>query len=151
MAEEVRFMSRCRVQPRRAVSRLVGLALGLVIFFPSEGFAQTCEEELLQCNGALNTCLSNLADDDSDGELNLTDWCPGTPLGTSVDAAGCSTTQFCVAIPVSDAAGRRNCKRADWQGDEGGRFLYRPRDCRVDRGDPKEPFNTADDVCLPRP
>jgi hypothetical protein len=151
MAKEVRLMVKYGIQARRFVPWLVGLVLGLLIVVPNDGFAQLiCEDELLLCQTERDLCLGNLDDQDDDGELDLTDQCPGTRANAQVDAGGCSRAQFCSTITVSDSRGRRNCTRADWQGDASGKFLFRPRDCRVDSGNPKEPFNRADDRCVAR-
>jgi hypothetical protein len=57
-------------------------------------------------------------DTDADGVHDLVDSCSATPLGEGVDDSGCSLPQFCSSVDVNEAAGRRACKRLDWQNDE---------------------------------
>jgi len=59
--------------------------------------------------------------DDMDGVASAFDLCPGTPMGTEVDASGCGLASFC-----SGQERARDCNQADWLGDESNR----PRDCR---------------------
>lgn len=66
-----------------------------------------------------NTLLRNLlSDEDSDGELDKSDACPGTGFGMAVDDSGCSLEQFCAAINVSGPRGKSHCTRGDWMNDE---------------------------------
>ena len=66
-----------------------------------------------------NSLLRNLlSDEDSDGELDRSDACPGTGSGVAVDDSGCSLEQFCAAIDVSGRHGKSLCIRGDWINDE---------------------------------
>jgi hypothetical protein len=91
-------------------------------------------------------------DQDRDGEADVSDECPGTPLGEEVDQAGCSVAQFCERIDVGAAEGRRVCRAADWRNDGVGRRKA-SRDCQVilaggapPRCEPHDPASRPDDV-----
>lgn len=57
-------------------------------------------------------------DVDEDGEFDLKDTCPNTPLGQPVDGNGCSQSQFCRSINMSTAQGAALCKMSDWKNDD---------------------------------
>ena len=90
---------------------------------------QSCSAELTSLVDELEECREapGIRDTDGDGEHDVTDRCPGTPVGEPVDAAGCSLTQFCQAQPFGRPA---VCTRSDWRNDEP---LGRPRDCYAAR------------------
>jgi len=92
---------------------------------------QTCEAERVDILGELGSCEADLSDalslleecelrpelpdGDGDGEHDLTDRCPGTPIGEPVDDAGCSLMQFCQARSHGEPA---ICNNSDWGNDE---------------------------------
>jgi streptogramin lyase len=62
--------------------------------------------------------ISPVADEDEDGEPDITDICADTPPDTDVDSDGCSLWQFCTAIDTSSNYGRRICRKSDWKNNE---------------------------------
>jgi hypothetical protein len=70
------------------------------------------------CQGNLGACRTGAADTDADGIPDRLDHCAGTPAGVSVDAEGCSLTQFCARIDASTPKGLLLCAAVDWQNDE---------------------------------
>ncbi len=70
---------------------------------------------------------SGCADIDSDGEQDNRDRCPQTPLGATIDDAGCSKKQFCNSIQVTTWRSKGVCRKSDWGNDE----PIRARDCKV--------------------
>jgi len=115
------------------------------------------QSTVTETQAALSTCESNLstvdaeltsatADTDGDGVRDLGDDCPNTPPSVAVDQQGCSQAQFCDAVSVQDATGRKTCLRADWQNDEP-LMNSRARDCAIDRNLP----GPADDRCVAIP
>jgi DNA-binding beta-propeller fold protein YncE len=50
-----------------------------------------------------------LADDDSDGIVNIADTCAATPSSDTINVTGCSKKQFCASIRFIEI-----CKTADW-------------------------------------
>jgi Thrombospondin type 3 repeat len=110
----------------------------------ADGVGDTCDNCRFQPNpdqgdsdgdGVGDACAPCGADSDGDGEADTTDACPGTPLGTEVDQAGCSLTQFCAGIAVEGGRDRLACSLADWRNDE----PLAARDCRPTRS-----------ACVPR-
>jgi len=85
---------------------------------------------LAMCEVDLDTATG---DADADGALDVVDGCPATPAGEAVDAAGCGLTEFCAGFEVASKAGRKACKKADWQNDEP-TMKGKQRDCRFDKG-----------------
>jgi hypothetical protein len=74
-----------------------------------------CQEDLSETQQTLEAMT---ADADADTVPDQRDTCASTPAGQFVDQAGCSQAQFCAALPVTNKAERKACKRADWQNDE---------------------------------
>jgi len=109
----------------------------------SEDRLQSCSAELTRLVGELEECRAEpgLHDTDGDGEHDLTDRCPETPVGEATDDAGCSLAQFCRAQPVGQPA---VCSRSDWRNDEP---LDRPRDCYA----PPLRSRSREWSCEPRP
>lgn len=98
-----------------------------------------------QCDAALVECLARpVPDADGDGEADVTDRCPNTPLHEAVDDAGCSLRQFCTSLNATTREGRRACKRADWQNDEAV-MKAREADCTIEKGE----RGHEDDRCVP--
>jgi hypothetical protein len=108
--------------------------------------------EQTQPDAALGMCAIDLADcradltpdTDGDGEIDLTDRCPGTPMDVAVDDAGCSLAQFCARFDVTTREGKRACKRADWKNDEPLRHRSE-MDCTIAKGG----HGPEDDACVP--
>jgi hypothetical protein len=103
-------------------------------------FEQEIDNAFLQCQADLATAT---ADTDGDGRRDLDDACPGTAPGAEVDVTGCSQSQFCARIAATDRAGRKACKKCDWQNDEPV-MPATSRDCTVDPG----ARGAADDLCV---
>jgi hypothetical protein len=81
-------------------------------------------------------------DSDSDGILDSLDACPGTLPSAAVDKDGCSAMQFCNGFtPFSRSPDKRDCRKADWLGNEP---KGNPKDCYIERFVRKD---IADDVC----
>jgi uncharacterized protein (TIGR03790 family) len=80
--------------------------------------------------------LMRYVDDDRDGDgiEDRLDDCTATPAGTSVDAAGCSSLEFCrVLDPVFDQSSLIHaCLGADWRGNE--TSSHKPKDCDITAG-----------------
>jgi hypothetical protein len=98
---------------KAALARDLALAEGeLGLAFVELGAAHDALGEL---EAELQQCLARrvFLDADGDGEDDLRDACPGTPLGASVDGAGCSLRQYCGGFFAPET-----CHAADWRNDE---------------------------------
>jgi hypothetical protein len=82
-------------------------------------------------------------DGDGDGEPDVTDQCPDTLPGVSVDDAGCSQAQFCSSYDLTTRKSYKVCRRADWKNDAAS---GKSTDCRVDNGGTR--FDRTDDLCV---
>jgi len=106
-------------------------AWGYVIEYEPTGDSG-CAAELEQCLTDLDVCLASepFLDEDSDGEADSTDACPGTPEAEEVDTAGCSQQQFCESQgPITTFVRILRCVKGDWKNDEAA--AWAPRDCKV--------------------
>lgn len=130
------------------VTTTTTLAGGTTTTTPPGGTTTTTLAEVTTTTfaGATTTTTTFICspDTDGDGEIDLTDECPGTHADQPVDQAGCSLLQFCSRIDATTREGLRECKKADWQNDEP---FMRPRDadCVVDRG----ARTKGDERCVP--
>lgn len=90
--------------------------------------------DLTQAQSDLTACEAQqvFTDSDGDGEEDLTDACPNTPMFEPADQGGCSQAQFCALVDTSTSRGRQECRASDWRNDEP---LGRGNsgDCAVDR------------------
>lgn len=78
-----------------------------------------------------NVCDAEICEDvDGDGENDSTDSCLATPVGASVDSAGCSIAEFCAQNNSIPYLGRLTCLLSDWNNDEP-LMGFGARDCRV--------------------
>jgi hypothetical protein len=76
------------------------------------------ETDLMEARATIAALEEDLADEDTDGVLDSVDACPDTPSSAAVDGAGCSLSQFCEHIDVSNPLDAPVCRRSDWRNDE---------------------------------
>ena len=89
-------------------------------------------------------CPPFCTDSDGDGHANDNDRCPFTPLNTDVDELGCSQTEFCEMVKITNRRQGRVCKKSDWKNDQ--RLATKTFECRLDNNGTW--FKRSDDRCV---
>ena len=88
---------------------------------------QAAEIDDLQTENERMTGL--LADDDSDGVINLIDVCPQSLVGEVVDGTGCSVADMCSSISINTWADLQSCNQAVYKGQKlACKVKWRPRE-----------------------
>lgn len=140
------------------MSKIIVVAVALVLAAAADVLAQSCEEDLASCQiqvenvtevrdrcivdleQAVNDAILNEAyrslyaeatrDLDRDTLPDRFDRCPYTSAGLAVDHGGCSLAQHCATLPIARQRDRQTCRRLDWRNDEP--LVAGPGDCRFD-------------------
>jgi hypothetical protein len=97
---------------------------------------QASQEELDECIADLSVATMSLdaltTDADADEVPDHRDACAETAAGQFVDGNGCSQSQFCGNLPVTNKRERNACKTADWMNDEP-LMTRKQTDCAFDK------------------